>query len=129
MGDDRHPPHGHRIEFPEALDAFFSRVDEIKLAVGPRGRAGIGQVEELLREGLAARGRGDVPYAIGRVLLAMERLAELVSHDDPSEGAMMRAMAAQFRRALLGGAMGDAREKVEVMRERSGAVITPKKPG
>lgn len=127
MGDD-HGRHA-RVEFPEALDVFFSRVNELKLAVGPRGRDGVAQVEALLREGLAARGRGDVPQAIGRVLLAMERLAELVSRDDPGEGAMMRAMAGQFRQALLGGTTADARGKAELMRERSGAVITPKKPG
>ena len=129
MGDHRNDRGAHRPEFPEALDVFFARANELTLAVGPRGRDGIPAVEALLREGLAARGRGDVPHAVGRILLAMERLAELVSRDDPGEGAMMRAMADQFRRALLGGAMGDAREKAEVMRERSGAVITPKKPG
>ncbi|MFN8543916.1 MAG: hypothetical protein U0807_06910 [Candidatus Binatia bacterium] len=128
MADDPRRPHSHRIQFPEALDAFFTRVNELKLAVGPKGAPGLGQVEAMLREALAARDRGDVPRALGRVFDAMERIAELVSADDAAEGAMMRGMAAQFRQALLQGAMGDAKGTAEVMRERSGAVITPRKP-
>ena len=40
---------------------------------------------------------------------------------------MLRAMAEQFRRSLAAGAMADARESAEVMRERSGSVVVPTK--
>ena len=55
------------------------------------------------------------------------RLAGLASDGDPAEGAMMRGLAAHFRQALVRGALGQAREAADVMRERSGSVLTPKK--
>jgi len=57
----------------------------------------------------------------------MERLATLVSARDPAEGAMMRAVAAQFRQALAHGALGDAKETADVMRERSGSRLIARK--
>ena len=85
------------------------------------------EVERLLRAGLAARERGDVPVSMGRVAEAMDRLAALASSNDAAEGAVMRAMAERFRQALGHGAVGEARATAEVMRERSGSVLRPKK--
>jgi hypothetical protein len=119
--------HSHLVAFPEALAALFARMGELKLVLGPAAAPGVGEVEQLLREGLAARERGDVPGAVDRIGRAMDRLAALASHADPAEGAMMRAMADRFRQALAHGALGDAQETADVMRERSGSIVRPRK--
>ena len=129
MSDDRDDAlHSHLIEFPEALDAFFSRIGELKAMLGPAAAPEVDAVAELLREGLAARERGDVSMAIARIGTAMDRLAALAGSADPAEGAMMRAVADHFRRALGRGAVGEAREAAERMRERSGSVLHPRRP-
>jgi hypothetical protein len=129
MTDDRRreESHSHLIEFPEALEAFFSRIDELKAMLGPAAAPGVDAVAETLREGLAARDRGDVPTAVTRVAEAMDRLATLAAGADPAEGAMMRAVAEHFRGALGRGAVGEAREAAEQMRERSGGVLHPRR--
>jgi len=124
MGDDGH---SHLIDFPEALEALFSRMGELKLVLGAAAAPGVDEVERLLRDGLAARARGDAPAAMTRVAQALDRLAELASASDTAEGALMRAMAERFRQALGRGAVGAAREAAEVMRARSGSVLTPRK--
>ena len=123
------PPggHSHLISFPEALEIFFGRMNELKLLLDPKEAGNVGQVETLLREALSARGRGDVPVAVAKIGQAMDRLAALASTGDPQEGAMMRAMAEHFRQALVRGAMGDAKEAAETMRQRSGSSIAPRK--
>lgn len=127
MAADPPAGHSHLISFPEALDVFFGRMRELKLLLDPREAENVGHVEALLREALSARGRGDVPVAVARIGQAMDRLAQLASTGDPGEGAMMRAMAEHFRQALVRGAMGDAKEAAETMRERSGSTITPRR--
>lgn len=124
-------PHDHSrlVAFPEALEALFSRMGELKIVLGPAAAPGVDEVERLLREGLAARERGDLPVAVHRLGSAMNRLASLAIHADPAEGAMMRAMADRFRQAIAHGALGDARETADVMRERSGSVAHPRKNG
>jgi hypothetical protein len=122
------PPHSHLIDFPEALEALFSRMGELKLVLGPAAAPGVDEVERFLREGLAARERGDVGRAVTRIGQAMDRLAALAEHAvDPAEGTAMRAVAEQFRRALARGALGEAKETADVMREHSGGVLRPKK--
>jgi len=121
--------HSHLLDFPEALATLFSRLGELKVVLGPAAAPGVDQVEAELRSALAARERGDVAAAVERIGGAMDRLATLASARDPAEGAMMRALAAHFRQALVRGALGDAREAADVMRERSGSVVTPKKRG
>ena len=119
--------HSHLLDFPEALEALFSRLGELKVVLGAAAAPGVDQVEADLRAALAARERGDVPAAVERIGAAMDRLAALASDGDPSEGAMMRALAAHFRQALVRGALGRAREAADVMRERSGSILHPKK--
>jgi len=125
--DEKAAPHSHLIDFPEALEALFSRMGELRVVLGPAAAPGVDEVERDLREGLAARERGDVGTAVSRIGQAMDRLAALAAHVDPGESAMMRAVAEHFRRALGRGALGDAREAVDVMRERSGSVVRPRK--
>ena len=122
------PPHSHLTDFPEALEALFARMGELKLVLGPAAAPGVDGVERHLREGLAARARGDLPAAVAKIARAMDLLAGLAGHADAAEGAMMRAVAERFRQALARGALGDARETADVMRERSGSVLAPKKP-
>jgi hypothetical protein len=125
--DDPAPPHSHLIEFPEALEAFFSRIGELKVILGPRAAAGVDGLEALMREGLAARDRGDPATALSRIGQAMSRLAELAGESDAAEAPMLRAMAEQFAMALRRGSLGDARAAAEVMRDRSGSTIIPRR--
>jgi len=120
-------PHSHLIDFPEALHVLVSRLGELKVVLGPGSADGVDTVERELRAGLVARERGDLGTAVGKIAHAMDILAGLASDADPAEGAMMRAMAEQFKQALARGALGDARQTADVMRERSGSMLHPKK--
>src|SRR5438093_10090204 len=91
--------HSHLVDFPEALEVLFSRLGELKVVLGPAAAPGLERMEERLREGLAARGRGDVGTAVTKIGQAMDLLAGLAAHADPAEAAMMRAVAAQFKQA------------------------------
>src|SRR2546426_4294313 len=122
------PEHSHLITFPEALEALFSRMGELKVVLGPAAAPGVDEVERLLRAGLAARERGDPGAAVAEITRAMDLLAGLAGHADRAEGAMMRAIAERFRQALARGALGEAKETADVMRARSGSVLAPKKP-
>ena len=119
--------HSHLIDFPEALEAFFSRVGELKAALGPKGAPGVAAVEAVIAEGLAARDRGDVRTAVARLVDAMERVATLASDAGAPDGPMLRMMAAQFRAAVGRGDLSQARGAADVMREQSGSAIHPKK--
>jgi hypothetical protein len=119
-------PHSHLVAVPEALEALFSRMGELKVVLGAAAAPGVDDVARLLGEGLAARERGEVPVAVARIGEAMERLAALASDADPEEGAALRAIAARFRHALGRGRVGEATAEADVMRERSGSVLTPR---
>jgi len=125
--DDAAPPHSHLIEFPEALEAFFSRIGELRIILGPRAAGGVDGLEALMQEGLAARDRGDSATALSRIGQAMSRLAELAGESDAAEAPMLRAMAEQFAMALRRGSLGDAKSAAEVMRARSGSTIIPRR--
>ena len=125
--DDAAPPHSHLIEFPEALEAFFSRIGELRIILGPRAAGGVDGLEALMQEGLAARDRGDSATALSRISQAMSRLAELAGESDAAEAPMLRAMAEQFVTALRRGSLGDAKAAAEVMRARSGSTIIPRR--
>jgi hypothetical protein len=126
--DDAPPtPHSHLVEFPEALEAFFSRIGELKVVLGPRAAPGVDGIEALIRDGLAARDRGDPVTATRRIVQAMERLAELAGDSDAVEAPMLRMMAQQFATALGRGALGDAKAAAEAMRERSGSTVIPRR--
>jgi hypothetical protein len=120
--------HSHLIDFPEALEAFFSRVGELKHVLGPKGAEGMGAIEALIAEGLAARDRGDAATAVARIVEAMRRLAELASASGTPEGAMLRAMAERFRQAVGQADLSQAKDAAETMRAQSGSTLLPKKP-
>lgn len=127
MADDDGGAHSHLIPFPEALEMLFARMPELKAVLGPAAAPEVDAMAEALREGLVARQRGDVGVAVTRIGDAMDRLAAVASRADPAEGAALRMVAEQFRRALGRGAVGDARDTAETMRVRSGSVLHPRK--
>jgi hypothetical protein len=128
VADDPRPAagHSHLVDFPEALGVFLSRLDELKVVLGPAAAPGLEEVRRALRAGLAARERGDPGAALAGIGRAMDRLAAVAGAADPAEAAALRAIAARFREALARGALGEAKETAEVMRARSGSVLTPK---
>jgi hypothetical protein len=119
--------HSHLIEFPEALEVFFTRVPELRAALGPNAGDGVGRLEALIQEGLAAREQGDVPRAVDAIVRAMEMLADLAGERPELDGPMLRAMAGHFRQAMARGAVGEAKTSADVMREQSGSIIIPRK--
>jgi len=119
--------HSHLVDFPEALEAFFARVGELKLALGPKGAESVGHIEMLIAEGLAARERRDHTTAVARIVQAMQRLAELASDSGAPDGPMLRMMAERFRQAIGQADLSQAKGAAEVMREQSGSRIIPKK--
>jgi hypothetical protein len=119
--------HSHRIDFPEALEAFFSRVGELKHALGPTGTARIGAIEAVIAEGLAARDRGDSATALSRIVDAMRMLADAAADGRTPEAAMLRAMAERFRSAVAHADVSQAKDAAEVMRVQSGSTVHPKK--
>lgn len=120
--------HSHLIDFPEALDAFFTRVGELKVVLGGAAGPGVDRLEVVIQAALAARERGDVPGAVRGIVQAMELLADLASASPGVDGAELRAMAAAFKQALARGALGEAKTAADVMREASGSRLIPKKP-
>ena len=119
--------HSHLIDFPEALEAFFSRVGELKHAVGPKGAERIGAIEAIIAEGLAARDRGDRATALARVVDAMQQLAEVASDGGVPEAPMLRMMAERFRQAVGHADLDRAKNAAETMRAQSGSTLHPKK--
>lgn len=119
--------HDHRVAFPEALEAFLGRIDELKVVLGAPASAGVDAIAARIREGLAARDRGDVPGAVARIVEAMRLLADVAGRSDAAEAPMLRAMAERFAASLAHGTVAEARETAEAMRVRSGATLTPRK--
>jgi hypothetical protein len=126
-GPDR-SAHSHLIEFPEALDAFFTRVGELKVVLGRSSAPGVDRLEAVMQHALAARERGDVPGAVAGIVGAMELLAELAAATPGVDAAPLRGMAAAFKQALAHGALGEAKAAAETMREESGSRLIPKPP-
>jgi len=119
--------HSHLIAFPEALEAFLTRLPELEAVLGPQCAPGVGQLHALVQQGLAARDRGDLPTAVRCIVEAMRRLAELAGRSGAAEGPMLAAMAERFARALARGAVAEAREAADVMREQSGSRLVPRR--
>jgi hypothetical protein len=119
--------HSHLIAFPEALEALFGRMNELRLLLGPGATAAVGRIEALLRDALAARERGDVPAAVAGITAAMGQLATAANQAFAGEGEAMRALVGQFQQAIGRGSVGDAEQAAETMRERSGSRKIPRK--
>lgn len=128
MADDERGAHSHLIEFPEALEAFFTRVGELKVVLGAAAGPGVDRLEATIQSALAARDRGDVPGAIAGIVGAMELLAQLAERTPGVDAAPLRGMAAAFKQAMARGALGEAKAAAETMREESGSRLIPRKP-
>ena len=128
MADDDRGGHSHLVEFPEALEAFFTRVGELKVVLGGAAPPGVDRLEAVIQTALAARDRGDVPGAMRGIVAAMELLAELAGNTPGIDAAQLRGMAAMFKQAIAHGALGEAKTAAETMREESGSRLIPKKP-
>ena len=128
MADDDRGGHSHLVEFPEALEAFFTRVGELKVVLGGPAAPGVDRLETLIQTALAARDRGDVPGAMRGIVAAMELLAELAGNTPGLDAGQLRGMAAMFKQAIAHGALGEAKTAAETMREESGSRLIPKKP-
>ena len=118
----------HEFESPPALDMLLTRLDEMAIVVGPAAAPRLGAVRERLQRALALRARGDAPQAVAAIRQAMEDLAALADHLDPSEGMIMRAAVQQFGVALARGVEDEIERTANVMREHSGAVKVERKP-
>jgi hypothetical protein len=116
------------VSQPDSFLQLIDRLGELEVVIGPQARPVVAEVQARLREAAAARQGGDVPGALAIIGQAMERLAALAGSLDPSEGNMMRAIAASFAQALGAGDKGGAKQAVEVMRNKAGDGSTDKDP-
>ena len=128
MADDDRSTHSHLVQFPEALEAFFTRVGELKVVLGGPAAPGVDRLEAVIQTALAARDRGDVPGAMRGIVAAMELLADLAGNTPGIDAAQLRGMAAVFKQAISHGALGEAKAAAETMRAESGSRLIPKKP-
>jgi hypothetical protein len=87
----------------------------------------VAAVRSLLIAAMAARDRGDMPAALAQIGAAMDKLSALADGLDPAEGTLMRALAHNFRTALLRGDDAQAKQSAAFMFEKSGAI--PRKKG
>jgi hypothetical protein len=111
----------HRASIPLELEQVLAGLGELRTVLGESARPVVDAVRARLVEAMAARDRGDPVAALGAVGEAMDRLAGLADQLDPAEAALMRAVSAQFRAALLHGNVPEAKQGLDVMLERSGA--------
>jgi hypothetical protein len=105
-----------------AIESVSTRLDELRVVLGPEVGQILDVVKASLIEAMACRDRGDVEAAISAIGSAMDRLTHLADRMDAAEGAMMRAVAQAFRTALLRGSFADAKQAADVMMRRSGAI-------
>ncbi len=118
----------HEFESPPALEALLTRLDEMAVVVGAAAAPRLGAVREGLTRALALRARGDVPGAAVEIRGAMEELASLADHLDPTEGVLMRAAVQHFAGALGRGETSEMERSADRMREKSGArKVDPKR--
>jgi hypothetical protein len=106
---------------PENLQAILQGLDGLRPVLGPEAAPGLERVRELLQQALNAQADARMPDALSAITLAMRELVQLANRMDPSEAAIMQAVAARFEQAMHQGDLGNAAESLDQMRERSGA--------
>jgi hypothetical protein len=106
---------------PLAIDTVVTRLGELEAVFGPQSAGTLAAVRQGLIEAMAARDRGDGASVVARIGEAMDRLVALADGLEPAEAVLMRAVAEQFRTALLRRDTAEARQTADVMFERSGA--------
>ena len=118
---------GHDFESPPVIELLLTRLDEMKMVLGPESAGRLGLVRRELERAIALRADGDPPGATNAIGRAMQELAALADGLDPAEGALMRAAVEVFSAALLRGEAGEMERTADVMRARSGARAVEKK--
>ena len=118
----------HEFESPPALELLLTRLDEMKMVLGPAAAGRLELVRSELTRALTLRADGDPTGASAAIGRAMAELAALADALDPAEGALMRAAVEVFGTALTRGAANEMEQTADVMRERSGARKVEKKP-
>jgi len=116
-----HMSHKHEDAIPVALESVVSRLGDLEVVLGAQAGPVVATVRSMLIGAMAARDRGDMPAAVGQISEAMDRLATLAESLDPAEATMMRALAENFRVALLRGDDAQAQQSAALMFEKSGA--------
>ena len=120
--------HEPEPEIPAALETVITRLGDLEVVLGKQVAPVLAAVRTTLVAAMAARDRGDMPGAIAQIGQAMDRLAALADHLDPAEEAvLMRALAQNFRAALLRGDQAQAQQSAAAMFQKSGAVERRKK--
>ena len=104
-------------------DSFLKlaqNLGELEVVIGPKAGPVVAEVRAGLHDAIACRERGDMPAALDAIKRAMDRLAALGSQLDPTEGAMMKAIAQHFSQALSAGLKGEAKAAVNMMKNKAG---------
>lgn len=114
--------HKHDEQVPAALEAVVERLGDLEVVIGAHAAPVVTAVRSLLITAMAARDRGDLPEVVARIGAAMDKLSALADGLDPAEAMLMRALAQNFRAALLRGDAARAKQDAAVMFEKSGAV-------
>jgi hypothetical protein len=117
----------HDFESPPALALLLTRLDEIAVVLGAGAAPRLGVVRSELVRAIGLRAQGDPVAAAATIRRAMQELAGLADHVDPSEGVLMRAAVEAFGAALTRGESGEVERTADLMRERSGATKVEKK--
>jgi hypothetical protein len=113
--------HKHEEEIPTALESVVARLGDLEAVLGAHAGPVVAAVRTLLIAAMAARDRGDMPAAIAQIGAAMDRLSALADALDPAEATLMRALAQNFRTALLRGDDAQAQQSAAFMFDKSGA--------
>lgn len=114
--------HKHEEAIPVALESVVTRLGDLEVVLGAQAGPVVATVRSMLIAAMAARDRGDMPAVVGQIGQAMDRLAALADGLDPAEATMMRALAQNFRAALLRGDDAQAKQSAALMFEKSGAI-------
>ena len=118
--------HKHEGEIPVAIESVVARLGDLEVVLGTHAGPVVAAVRTLLIAAMAARDRGDMPTAIAQIGEAMDRLSGLADDLDPAEATLMRALAQNFRAALLRGDAAQAHQSAAFMFEKSGATTRNK---
>ena len=118
--------HKHEGEIPVAIESVVARLGDLEVVLGTHAGPVVAAVRTLLIAAMAARDRGDMPAAMAQIGEAMDKLSALADGLDPSEAALMRGVAQNFRAALLHGDAAQAKDSAAVMLEKSGATMRKK---
>jgi len=121
MPNKHEPEIKHEPDIPAGLEAFVTRLDDLKIVFGAAAVPTLAAVKDGILHAMAARDRGDMSAAFSGLGEAMEKLARFADTLDPREGMAMRAVVQMFGGALRRGDEAEAKRTAAVMLESSGA--------